>query len=159
MFFGMSSIILYISNLLLSMALCGISFAARACPATRHELIMHAVYVGIRSLEHGKTFDESHVFSCNLTSSPKFPPPFRPLLSQCHTHTPHQSGTSPGPIPRGSQDLNARLGVGEGGGVLKLLKKFTNQTKNWSIGRQFHSQLLFSYSNVLYTVYRHISDS
>jgi hypothetical protein len=37
--------------------------------------------------------------------------------------------------------------------VLKLLKKITTQTKNWLNGHQFHSQLLFSYSNVLYTLY------
>jgi len=60
-------------------------------------------------------------------------------------------------LNRGLQDLNARPGVGEG--VLELLKKFTTQTKNWLNGRQFHSRLLFSYSNVLYTVYSHISDS
>ena len=57
---------------------------------------------------------------------------------------------------RGPQDLNAR---GRGGGFLKLLEKITTQTKNWSNGHQLCSHLLSSYSNVLYTVYRHISDS
>jgi len=42
------------------------------------------------------------------------------------------SGWRHGMDPRGSRDLNAGPGVGEGGGVLKLLKKFTTQMKNWS---------------------------
>ena len=57
---------------------------------------------------------------------------------------------------RGPQELNAGPGVG---GFLKLLKKITTQTKNWSNGHQLCSHLLFSFSNVLDTVYRHISDS
>jgi len=60
---------------------------------------------------------------------------------------------------KGVPGFECRTGGRGGGGVLKLLKKFTTQTKNWSIGHQFCSQLLFGYSNVLYTVYRDISDS
>jgi len=59
---------------------------------------------------------------------------------------------------RGSWDLNAGLGVGEGGGPWALKKIYYSNEKlvNWL---SICSQLLFSYSNVLYTVYRHISDS
>jgi len=42
MFSRMFSIIFYVNSLLLSTVLCRISFAARACPVTRHELIIHA---------------------------------------------------------------------------------------------------------------------
>ena len=58
---------------------------------------------------------------------------------------------------RGPQDLNAGSGV-QKGGFLKLLKKLLLKL-NWSNGHQLCSHLLFSYSNVLYTVYKHISDS
>ena len=60
---------------------------------------------------------------------------------------------------KGVLGFECQTGGRGGGGVLKLLKKFTTQTKNWSNGCQFCSWLLFSYSNMLYTVYRLISDS
>ena len=60
-----SEIFFYINYLFLSMALCGIRFTTRACPVTRHELIVHASGVkrcqqSIRNSKHAKTFDESH---------------------------------------------------------------------------------------------------